>query len=150
MKAQICFAVNITVKPSRTTNGRVSMKIEDRVPVYLSAHVGIVDILKRQSTREVIFEAGGDEGIPAFLTPVAQIKKRSLGAIEAELGAQVRSVRDEIARLEEIDEHGILSKKLDRAFERQVELAQIRKLLRQILFGKKKRYNDGFIIILPS
>jgi hypothetical protein len=126
------------------------VEIEDRVPIYLQTNAGIVESLKRYSKNEVIFEVGADgEGMPAFVTSIAELKKNGLRAIETELGAQARSVQDEITGLEDVNSHGILSKRLDKAFERQVEIAQIRNLLSKILFGRKKRYKDGLILILP-
>jgi hypothetical protein len=150
MKAQICFAANAIARSAGSRNGGVTVEIEDRVPVYLSAHVGIVDSLKRYGKKQLIFDAGAGEGMPAFVTPIADLKKSGSGAIETELGAQVRSVRDEIARFGYTNKHGVLSKRLDRPFERRVELAQIRKFPRRTLFGRINRYKDGFIVILPT
>lgn len=136
MSRVLCLAqAHGALKPERSKRGRaakdapkpVAFTVLERVPLRLAAHKPVWDALRKHATRQSIIEdAHADVAFPADVVRVDQLGGEAAMAISTVLADRRAMV---LAAEKDVPAGDILSKRLDRLFEQEMEWLALRNLL---------------------
>lgn len=116
-----------TARAAKDAPKPVTFTILERVPLRLAAHKPVWDVLRKHAVRQpIIDDAHAEAAFPADVVPVDQLGGEAAMAIASVLAERRAMV---LAAEKDAPAGDILSKRLDRLFEQEMEWLALRNLL---------------------